>query len=377
MQTRLITIVVIVIAVAVVCLGVWWFVQKEQCEPPIPTGLIASSSSDTITLSWKALVGVTGYKLYISTVSGINKASYGQKLDVSTNTTAVKLNPGTYYFRVSGVKVCNGMPAEGDLSSEVSAKTPCSVALLAAPSVVTAEAGDVGCVTIEWTSVTSASFYRVFRKEDTDPTADDYDDVVDVSSSTQVTFSGLGEGTVQNFAVSSVNTCGNVGPLSNVVQYTVGCISPNTADITAITTDVTELTMDWSEVDGADSYVVYLKAGPEVSKSTYDTRTAVPSGLTHTFTGLTAETEYAIGVTAVSDCGEGVLTYSTVTTDAAPMLSRPNIPSGSLGTSGKKVSLRKRGNAAPPNRKIAGAGLAMSRYRLGVGSIPHQKAGKE
>ena len=88
--------------------------------PAAPTGLRATAASSTrIDLSWNAVSGAYGYKVYVSFYS-----SSGFQLEDTTYSTSYTINdatPGTiYYFRVTAYNA-NG---ESAMSSVASATTP-------------------------------------------------------------------------------------------------------------------------------------------------------------------------------------------------------------------------------------------------------------
>ena len=66
--------------------------------PAAPTGLRATASSNTITVSWNPVAGAVWYVLYIS-IDGF--ATYDSMLVSGTSYTESDIPPGTYYFAVT------------------------------------------------------------------------------------------------------------------------------------------------------------------------------------------------------------------------------------------------------------------------------------
>jgi len=87
--------------------------------PATPTGLSASAaSSSSITVSWSAVTGATGYKIYRSSSSYDTYSSVGDVTTTSFTDTGLSANT-TYYYKVSAYD----SGGESTQSSSVSAKT--------------------------------------------------------------------------------------------------------------------------------------------------------------------------------------------------------------------------------------------------------------
>lgn len=88
--------------------------------PAAPTNLAASASGITVTLSWTAVSGATGYNLYWSKTSGVTTVT-GNKISVTASPYIhASLSETTaYYYVITAVNV-NG---ESAASAQVSATT--------------------------------------------------------------------------------------------------------------------------------------------------------------------------------------------------------------------------------------------------------------
>jgi len=120
-----------------------------------PKDLNASTISGQITLTWTAVTGATGYKVY--RVSG---GSYSEVADV-TKTSAVitGLTDGAYYtFTVAAYKIVNSEKVYSEMAKSVTIR--CG-AYLSAPADVAIKAGDKE-LTISWSKVTGAEGYVVY-----------------------------------------------------------------------------------------------------------------------------------------------------------------------------------------------------------------------
>lgn len=312
---RMVVLIVIIIVAVLVILALWWMAKRKDCTPPIPKNLSASVSNGLISLAWEEAKGADAYKVYISSEQGINKGNFAVRRLITGTSVTLKLADGTYYFRVSAVKGCNGFEAESDLSNEVSAEPDCTDANLPPPSALTLDPAGPGAVEVEWRAVRGAGSYVVYRAEGRDVSTSDYDEKVSTDE-TEVTFSGLASGSTQTFVVVSVNECGNAGEASKLLSYLVDCTNPASADINSVSVATTSITISWDAVSDTTGYVVYLAEGDSVSKTLYDFTDSTTS-TSYIFSGLTAGTEYAVGVDAINLCGEGLLTYTVTTTDPA------------------------------------------------------------
>jgi fibronectin type 3 domain-containing protein len=165
--------------------------------PSAPTGVTATASSTSITVSWYSVSGATSYKVYRSdTYYGI----YTLVGSVPTGTTYTDtgLSPNTtYYYKVTALNSAGG---ESDPSIFDYATTSSS-----APTGVTARASSTS-ITVSWYSVSGAMSYKVYRSDTFYGT---YTEVVgSPTSSTTYTDTGLSPNTTYYYKVSAVNSEG-------------------------------------------------------------------------------------------------------------------------------------------------------------------------
>ncbi len=129
----------------------------QAVVPPVPTGLMANPvSSSRINLSWGAVSGATGYKVYRSTLAGgtytlvttTNSTSYGDTgLSAST----------TYWYKVTAFNTAG----DSDYSAAVSATT--QVAPPPAPTGLTANPVSSNRIELSWSPAIGATEYKVYR----------------------------------------------------------------------------------------------------------------------------------------------------------------------------------------------------------------------
>ena len=135
----------------------------DSDSPAAPYGLVAEAADASVHLTWYNINSATGYKIYYSTTSPLDKAKSTEvsvsgtaNSETSTHTITGLTNNTTYYFVVVAVD------AEDDESSN-SAQVHATPSL-PFPDDFTAIAGD-GLVTLSWSAVTDIN-YTVHRSTD-------------------------------------------------------------------------------------------------------------------------------------------------------------------------------------------------------------------
>ncbi|MEW9699758.1 cellulose binding domain-containing protein [Paenibacillus sp. SI8] len=201
--------------------------------PAAPTGLTATAGNAQVALSWAASGGATSYNVKRAETGG-------PYTTVATGVTATSFTDGgltngtTYYYVVSAVNSA-GTSAN---SAQVSATPQATIAVPAAPTGLTATAGNAQ-VALSWAASGGATSYNVKRAV---TTGGPYTTVATGVTATSFTDAGLTNGTTYYYVVSAVNSAGesanstqvNAKPVSGttssslVVQYKVN--NPNPAD---------------------------------------------------------------------------------------------------------------------------------------------------
>jgi hypothetical protein len=175
--------------------------------PATPTGILASSGPDQITVSWNASSGATAYDLYVGTIPGAESASAATAGLATTTDSLTGLTPGqTYYFFVAA-RDAGGASSN---SAEASATVPPD-----ASSGLTANAGN-GSIALSWGAAPGATGYRIL--EGTASGAESVTVQSDVVG-TSTTLSGLTNGKTYYFRVIATNA-GGASPASNEASAT-------------------------------------------------------------------------------------------------------------------------------------------------------------
>ena len=154
--------------------------------PSTPTGLTATAGNAQVALSWNAVSGATGYKVYRDTTL------IGSPTSTSFTYTGLA-NGTTYTYRVSATNAVG----EGAKSSATTATPQAPATVPAAPTGVTVTPGDVQ-VALSWNTVSSATNYKVYRNTT----------LIASPTSNSFTHTGLTNGTTYTYQISATNSIG-------------------------------------------------------------------------------------------------------------------------------------------------------------------------
>ena len=221
--------------------------------PPAPTGVAAASTPPTsITVSWTASGGATGYNVYRAT------AATGPFTTVLASPAASPyvdsgLTPNTkYFYKVSATNTAG----ESSLSAAVSATTA-----PAAPTNITPTALSTSSIKVTWTASTGATSYKVYRDTQASfATAT----LAGSSATTTFTDTGLNPGSQYYYEVSAVNANGESDKSAPpATTFTIN-IPPTGVAVTEASQ--TALSVSWIVAEGSvTGYKVYhatAAAGP-------------------------------------------------------------------------------------------------------------------
>jgi len=258
---------------------------QATTQPVAPTGVTATvSSTASIIVSWSSVTSAISYRVYCSIASSDNYELVSTQS--TTSYTHSSLTAGTtYYYKVAAVN----SGGEGSKSDVVFATTP-----PLAPTDVTAKANSASSITIDWSSVTSAVSYNIYRGATYSGTYE----LVGTSATASYENIGLTANTAYYYKVAAVNS-GGESPQSSYVTATTLLAAPT--GVTAVANSTSSITISWSSVAGATGYRVYRSG---TSDGTY-TEVGSSSSTSYTNTGLTAGTTFYYKVAAYNSGGEG------------------------------------------------------------------------
>ena len=174
--------------------------------PPAPTGLSATGTNQTVSLTWTATPGAAFYSIFRgTTASGESTTALASGLTTPSYVDSAVTNGTAYYYVVKAISSGGTGPASGEASA-----TP----NLTAPTGLSAKAGNRQ-VSLSWTAIggsLSGVTYRVYQG--TSAGAESPAPVVYGLTGTTATVSSLTNGTPYYFVVKAASG-GLTGPASN------------------------------------------------------------------------------------------------------------------------------------------------------------------
>jgi fibronectin type 3 domain-containing protein len=254
---------------------------ESHSAPSAPSGVYASASSpSSITVSWSAVSGASGYSIYRAL--DINDQFSYRGSATSTSYSDTGLTQGTtYYYKI----VAYNQYGESVLSTAASATT--SESIPSTPSSVYASASSTSSITVSWAEVPGVSSYKVYRSQ-----AQIYYDLIGTVSSASYTDTGLSAGTTYYYKVSASNGAGDSPQSTTAASATTWSSSGSNGSTLSAPTGVSasklssdEVYVSWYPVSGAVEYVVYW-ASSETGTYSYDGTTKDTSFISEGWDGL-------------------------------------------------------------------------------------------
>lgn len=251
--------------------------------PAAPTGLSATASGTTVTLTWTAPAGaVTGYRIYRCTGTSCTPTTQVATGTATTftDTDAALAAGSTYRYAVAAV-TAGGVGA---------ATAPVTIALIPSTPTGLAASAAAGKVTLTWNAATNASSYQVLRCSGTGCTP----------TTVLATTAGLGHvdttvagGTTYTYAVRALNAAGSSAASAGVTVLTI----PDAPLVTVSDATPTSLTLSWTPADASAT-------GFKVYNGTTLVATLTGATRSYVVTGLSPNTEYTHTLTALNASGE-------------------------------------------------------------------------
>ncbi len=169
-------------------------------NPSAPISIKASSSSyDSISLSWGAVLGATGYEIYRATSSAGNYSLISRTSEPNYSNTGLVTNT-TYYFKVKAYKISGNIKAYSDFSIVVSVKPTFS-----APINLKAVGISPSSIKLTWNGVSEAHGYEIYRSTSSNGTYS----LLAETTSLFYTNSGLESGKAYFYRVRSYRISGS------------------------------------------------------------------------------------------------------------------------------------------------------------------------
>jgi alpha-tubulin suppressor-like RCC1 family protein len=257
---------------------------------PIPStvlGLKLSSTNYTIiTIDWTDVSGASGYEISFATTS-TGAASVVGDVSVSEFTRSGLTFNTTGYYRVRAYTTVNDIKVYGNWTTALAVKTA-----LSSVNEPSAQSAGYASIHVNWSGVSGASGYEVWRSTGTSTT------YALVKTQTTVGFlnTALVTNTTYNFKIRAYRLVGTTkvyGAYSSVVSTKP---IPSVPSISVVSGGTNALKVSWPAVLGASGYEVSYAATEDGTYTLLPLQTATTS----TISGLTVDTPYYVKVRATA-----------------------------------------------------------------------------
>ena len=200
-----------------------------------PKSMVVSAINEKVTMSWSAVSGATGYKIYRK----IGNGSYSQiqKLGQTTCYDNVTAN-GSYTYKVVAYKTVSGK----EYTSTGIERTT-NVTIIGTPASMTASA-NLEKVSLKWVAVTGAEGYQIFRNGTLIKT------VTATSYAESLKTSGTYTYKIRAYRGSYYS-----GYATKAVKVTVVTVAKPT--LSSVSASNKTVTVKWTKVAGANGYEIY------------------------------------------------------------------------------------------------------------------------
>jgi MBG domain len=332
--------------------------------PAAPTGLTATPGANTVSLSWDATPGATGYKVLRGTTTGVYNVTNNVASNTNFDATVIG---GTTYFYV--VQATNSSGA-GASSSEVSV-TP-TIALPNTPTGFTA-IGTNSAVLLSWNAASGATGYNVKRS-----TTSGAEVTITNVASTSYTDLDVINGTPYFYTVSSTNSAGESA--DSLEATATPNIPPAVPTGLTATAGSNQVSLSWTGSAGAVSYNVKRSTTSGSGYATVGTTTDP----TVAYLDLTAVkfTQYYYVVSAVNAYGESANSSpeatATPTGAYGPTAYEPfNYPTGAFANNTPSTASGFTGNWTVPTGSTITQGRTYPGLPTSSNAYQHNASGSQ
>ncbi len=277
-------------------------VQVES-DVPTPQGVKATVSADGVTISWNAVEGASGYRVF-KKVNGSWNTVKTLNDGTTTSYNVVGLNAGeTYTFTVQAFVTEGSETTWSQKSSDVTA-TP----TFGAPDVGNATVDGLG-IKITWAKVNGATGYRIYRRTVENQTLGSWKTVNTLSNNNTFTYTDTSAviGVEYAYTVQAYTGSGDTTKWSTYdplgMRGRVILATPTLGSATKVSSGAT---VSWSAVTGATGYRLYRWNG-SAWKTVKTVLGATTVSYTDTNSKAVAGAKYTVQAFHVYD---GVLSWS-------------------------------------------------------------------
>lgn len=279
-----------------------------QIKPKKLTGLKQSwRTTSSVTLTWKALSGVTGYQIYRK------DSANGTYKYIGSTTSTKYINKGltagkTYYYLVRGYKKSGSTTVTGAKSDALTTTTtPGKVKGLKVSK------NSTNYITLKWNKLTGATGYYIYRKTTSNGTLK----YIGKTTKTSYTNKSLTSGKNYYYVVvgyKKFNSETLKGKKSATLQATTRPKAPTLKGVAG--TKSAKLT--WSKVTGASGYEVYMSTSKNgtynkiatIGAKSSKIATIGSTSITYTKSSLTKGKTYYFKVRSYTTGKSGAKVYS-------------------------------------------------------------------
>lgn len=237
---------------------------------------IEQSSASAVTITWGKVTNAKGYEVLRATSENGPYTSLKTIEGQTLTTTNVSLTSGaTYYYKVRPyVILSSGAKAYGMNSNAVGAK------IVSAPKITAVYQMGTSSAVIEWTSVSGANSYNVYRSTSL---GGNYSLIKNTTDTTITNYSLTG-GNTYYYKVAAVISDGiikNIGPVSSVSNITISNLKvPSLSTVRQTSSNTVYLS--WTAVDNAEGYELSMAVAGDTQfkgvKNVTTTSTTTSSG---------------------------------------------------------------------------------------------------
>jgi len=211
--------------------------------PTLPKAVFANYNS--ITVSYTAVEGATGYEIYRSTAAAGVYALVTTTSDLSYVNTGLAFNT-VYYYQVRAYTLVDSAKVYGNYTAVVYARTSVNT------PVITPVSSGYDRITVSWPGITGASGYEVYQSTST---AGVYTLLI-TTASTSYTKTALVTNTAYFYKVRAYRLVGTVKVYSGFSTIVSARPVPATPVVTVASAGYNSVKASWAAITGANGYEV-------------------------------------------------------------------------------------------------------------------------
>jgi len=312
--------------------------DSGNTPPDSPSGFVATPTlpSGSVDLSWTEPTNPAADNYTIYWTDDPNTPIDPSK--PSTFTGSITITAPATTETITGLDPTNNydftIVATNSLGNSTPAAEVDATPIPEAPTGLTASAGSAsGQVDLEWSPSPGADSYTIYYSDDGGST---FTAISPNVTGTSYPHTGLNDGTEYTYYVVANNT-GGASESSDTISATPGVEPPSAPSNLTATAGSGEVTLNWTAVDGADDYTIYVST----SGSGYTAISPNVTGTSFTHTNLTNGTNYSYYVVANNAGGASANSNVVNATPEAPTVDPPAAITGFNVIRGAKYGVPK------------------------------------